>query len=184
MGAPSCRPANWALYPDSERLRRLAQKLDEKQLWPGYLSEHEHAIFHKALRSRDTWSAFLAGQGEPLDPLPKTQENSEENTSEKAADPVTTAFRVRAMLFEFSIRKFFPHGSKEDPMDFDLDEGLPETSQPQVSKPVIKTREIEEDNYDDDEDEQPSSTTLQAPDSSNQDANSSMDSIGRRQRLT
>jgi len=69
-------------------------------------------------------------------------------------------------------------------MDFDLDEGLPETSQPQVSKPVIKTREIEEDNYDDDEDEQPSSTTLQAPDSSNQDANSSMDSIGRRQRLT
>ena len=66
-------------------------------------------------------------------------------------------------------------------MDFDWDEGLPETSQPQVAKSVVKAREIEEDDYDDDEDDgQHPSMIPQAPDPSNQDANSSMDSIGRR----
>jgi hypothetical protein len=189
MAASPRRPAQWALYPDAERLRRLALKLEEKQLWPGYLSEHEHAIFHKALRSRDTWDAFLAGQGEPLDPAPKSQENGdaasspsklEDNAAEKAPDPVTTAFRVRAMLFEFSIRKLFPHGAKEDPMDFDLDDGVAWTGQQDVAKKQVQAREIEEDDYDDDEDDEPSSSmALQPPDSSNPDANSSMDTLGR-----
>jgi hypothetical protein len=191
MAASPRRHAQWALYPDAERLRRLALKLEEKQLWPGYLSEHEHAIFHKALRTRDTWDAFLAGQGEPLDPPPRSQENGEaaaspskleDNAAEKAPDPVTTAFRVRAMLFEFSIRKLFPHGSKEDPMDFDLDEGVTGTGQQEVAKKQVLAREIEEDDYDDDEDDEPSSSmALQPPDSSNPDANSSMDTIGRTQ---
>ena len=189
MAASPRRPAQWALYPDSARLQRLAHKLEEKQLWPGYLSEHEHAIFHKALRSRDTWDAFLAGQGEPLDPPPRPQENGdaaaspskmEESAAEKAPDPVTTAFRVRAMLFEFSIRKLFPHGSKEDPMDFDLDDGESAMGHAEVAKKAVQAREIEEDNYDDDEDDEPSSSmALQLPDSSNPDANSSMDTIGR-----
>jgi hypothetical protein len=84
------------------------------------------------------------------------------------------------MLFEFSIRKLFPHGAKEDPMDFDLDDGVAWTGQQDVAKKQVQAREIEEDDYDDDEDDEPSSSmALQPPDSSNPDANSSMDTLGR-----
>src|SRR5271169_1014155 len=107
---PLLQSNKW-ISPDSERLWKLAHKIEDKQLWAGYLSEQEHSIYRKALRRRDTWTTFLEGHGDPFETgegqdnndvvsgAPKTDDNGE-----KIADPVTTAFRTRVMLFEFAVR--------------------------------------------------------------------------------
>src|SRR5215471_9209206 len=95
------------ISPDSERLWKLANKIEDKQLWAGYLSEQEHSIWRKALRKRETWTAFLEGHGEPLE-TGEGQESGEimngegippktDDNGEKIADPLTTAFRARVM---------------------------------------------------------------------------------------
>lgn len=177
--------SNKWISPDSERLWKLAHKIEDRQLWAGYLSEQEHSIWRKALRRRDTWAAFLEGRGEPFE-TGESQDNTGEivngelktdDNGEKIADPVTTAFRARVMLFEFAVRKLFPPKEGDDLMDFDIDdivESSDKMAEVVAEKP--KTRDIEEDDYDDDEDEPISS--LPVPESSNQDADSSMDNIG------
>ena len=153
---------NW-ISPDSERLWKLAHKIEDKQLWAGYLSEQEHSIWRKALRKRDTWTAFLKGYGEPLE-TGESQENGEivnggegppktDDNGEKIADPVTTAFRARVMLFEFAVRKLYPSPSGDDLMDFDIDDIL-ENAEEKVVEQKPKTRDIEEDDYDADEEDE------------------------------
>jgi hypothetical protein len=174
---------NW-ISPDSERLWKLAHKIEDKQLWAGYLSEQEHSIWRKALRKRDTWTAFLKGHGEPLE-TGESQENGEivnggegppktDDNGEKIADPVTTAFRARVMLFEFAVRKLYPSPSGDDLMDFDIDDIL-ENTEEKVVEQIPKTRDIEEDDYDADEEDE----AMPVVESSNQDPDSSMDNIGR-----
>src|SRR5579859_4930183 len=86
---------------DGERLWKLAHRIEMKQLWAGYLSEQEHSIWRKALRSRDKWDAFLEGHGEGLDPAEAQEGSAHGNgttktgdNGEKVPDPVTTAFRA------------------------------------------------------------------------------------------
>src|SRR5271154_6470289 len=147
--------------PNSERLWKLAHKIEDKQLWAGYLSDAEHSIWRKALRRRDTWNAFLEGRGEAFE-TGESQESGEivngttkaDDNGEKIADPVTTAFRSRVLLFEVSVRKLFPTRTGDNLEEFDIDEISDDVgaAEPVVEKP--KTREIEEDDYDDDEDEE------------------------------
>lgn len=174
--------SNKSTSSDSERLWKLAHKIEDRQLWAGYLSEQEHSIWRKALRKRDSWTAFLEGRGEPFE-TGESQDNGEivngvpktDDNGEKIADPVTTAFRARVMLFDFAVRKLFPSRNGDDLIDFDIDdiaESSEENGEQAVEKP--KTRDIEEDDYDDDEEEEP----MPVPEPSNQDADSSMDNIG------
>lgn len=174
--------SNQWISPDSERLWKLAHRIEDKQLWAGYLSEQEHSIWRKALRKRDTWTAFLEGHGEPLE-TGENQENNEimnegvppktDDNGEKIADPVTTAFRARVMLFEFVVRKLYPSPSGEDLMDFDIDDIL-EDVEAKVMEQKPKTRDIEEDDYDADEEDEP----MPVAESSNHDPDLSMDNIG------
>ena len=179
-------PTNPWPHPDSEHFWRLAHKIEDKQLWAGYLTEQEHTIWRKALRRRDTFTAFLEGRGEPFE-ASEMQESAEtvngapktEDNGEKVTDPVTTAFRARVMLFEASVRKLFPSRTGED-LDFNVDDILEPTDD---AVPLIeekpKTRQVEDDDYDDEDEEEEESTALiPAPQSSNQDADSSMDNIG------
>jgi transcriptional activator SPT7 len=158
--------------------------IEDKQLWAGYLTEQEHTIWRKALLRRETFAAFLQGRGEPVE-NGDGLENSEsvnsapkaDDNGEKVTDAVTTAFRARVMLFEASVRKLFPSRTGED-FDFDVDD-IPDHTEDMVAaieKP--KTREVEEDNYDDDDEEEESTDLIPVPESSNQDADSSMDNIG------
>jgi hypothetical protein len=181
----SANESNPQPNPDSEHFWRLAHKIEDKQLWAGYLTEQEHTIWRKALRRQETFTAFLQGRGEPVE-NGEGLENSEsvngapkaDDNGEKVTDPVTTAFRARVMLFEASVRKLFPSRTGED-FDFDVDD-IPDHTEDTVAaieKP--KTREVEEDNYDDDDDEEEESTALiPVPEPSSQDADSSMDNIG------
>ena len=180
----SANESNPQPNPDSEHFWRLAHKIEDKQLWAGYLTEQEHTIWRKALRRRETFTAFLQGRGEPVE-NGEGLENSEsvngapkaDDNGEKVTDPVTTAFRARVMLFEASVRKLFPSRTGED-FDFDVDD-IPDHTEDTVAaieKP--KTREVEEDNYDDDDEEEESTALIPVPESSNQDADSSMDNIG------
>lgn len=157
----SIGPVKWA-YPDSERLWKLALKIEEKQLWAGYLSEQEHIIWRKALRNKHSWNAFLAGHGEGVDPA-ESQDSADlangvtkvDENVDTVADPVSTAFRARSMLFDCSIRKLFPLEEVDDPMNFDIDDetAIGSASVDAVVEEKPKTREIEDDNYDDDDDE-------------------------------
>lgn len=178
-------PTNPWPHPDSEHFWRLAHKIEDKQLWAGYLTEQEHTIWRKALRRRDTFTTFLEGRGEPSE-AGEMQESAEtvngapktEDNGEKVTDPVTTAFRARVMLFEASVRKLFPSRTGED-LDFNVDDILEPTDDAVLAieeKP--KTRQVEDDDYDDEDEEEEESTALiPAPQSSNQDADS-MDNIG------
>src|SRR5579862_1180340 len=180
----SSGPSKWA-YPDSERLWKLAHKIEERQLWAGYLSEQEHMIWRKALRNKDTWVAFLAGHGEGLDPN-ETQDTVDianvtskaGGNGDKGADPVNTAFRARAMLFDCSIRQLFPSRAADDLMNFDIEDQ--DGNDNQISNAIVdnkpKTREIEEDNYDEDEDEASGSAAPLA--SETQDGDNSIDNLG------
>jgi hypothetical protein len=106
--------------------------------------------------------------------VPKTDDNGE-----KIADPVTTAFRTRVMLFEFAVRKLFPSRNGDDFMELDIDdvgESTPDKAEAVVEKP--KTRDIEEDNYDDEDEEEGTTAVALVPKSSTQDADSSLDNIG------
>jgi len=173
-------------HPDSEHFWRLAHKIEDKQLWAGYLTEQEHTIWRKALRERRTFTAFLEGQAEPVE-TGESQETEEtvngapkaDDNGEKVTDPVTTAFRARIMLFEGSVRKLFPSRTGED-FDFNVDDIVESTDDavlPNEEKP--KTRQVEEDNYDDeDEEEQESTALISVPQLSTQDADSSVDNIG------
>src|SRR5271169_3958194 len=104
---PLLQSNKW-ISPDSERLWKLAHKIEDKQLWAGYLSEQEHSIYRKALRRRDTWTAFLEGHGEPFEMGESLEnhnntgdggadtggggrESKADDNGEKSADPVTTA---------------------------------------------------------------------------------------------
>jgi hypothetical protein len=173
---------------DGERLWKLAHRIEAKQLWAGYLSEQEHAIWRKALRSRDYWDAFLEGHGEGIDPVEaqvtETQANGATkngDNGEKVADPVTTAFRARVMLYEASVRKLFPTRLNDDFMDFvidDITDNVENQPTPAIEEKP-KTREIEEDNYDDEEDEEQSSEALvQINGSSTLDGDTSLDNLG------
>jgi hypothetical protein len=147
-------PIAWS-WNDPEQLWKLAHKLEETQLWAGYLSENEHSIWRKALRARDTWSEFLGGCGEGID-VSASQDSSESTTKdgdngEKSVDPVTTAFRARMMLFEPSVRKLFPPQTGEDLMDFDI-EAISGGVQVDLPEERPKARDIEEDDYDDNDD--------------------------------
>jgi len=177
-------PSKWA-YPDPERLWKVAHKIEEKQLWAGYLSEQEHIIWRKALRSKDAWNVFLSGHGEGLDPEESQDSvdiangtNKSGGNSDKPPDPVSTAFRARSMLFDSSIRKLFPSQSGDDLMNFDFEDI--EAEERNMVNGVVehkpKTREIEEDDYDEDEDEA-SSTTVQQT-SIVQATDTSMDNLG------
>jgi len=154
-----------APHSDTEGLWRLALKIEEKHLWAGYLSEAEHFLWRKALKSLDSWDEFLEGRAEPLEINERSDErehgggndNSEtEHGSESIVDPVTTAFRARVLLCEPAIRKLFPSPAGEDPFDFDLHElgvdALEKAEERAEEKP--KTRDIEEDNYDDDDEDE------------------------------
>ena len=185
----SASESNSPLHRGSERFWRLAHKIEDKQLWAGYLTEQEHTIWRKALQRQETFSAFLAGRGEPVD-TGETHENNEpvngtpkaDDISEKVTDPVTTAFRARVMLFETSVRKLFPSRTGEG-LDFNVDEiaePTPDAVPAAPEKP--KTREVDEDNYDDEDDDEESTALITVPESSNQKADSSMDNIGRSHR--
>jgi hypothetical protein len=182
----STNESNPESHLHSQHFWRLAHKIEDKQLWAGYLTEQEHIIWRKALRRQETFSAFLEGRGEPVE-NGEIQENVEnlngapkaDDNGEKVTDPVTTAFRARLLLFEASVRKLFPSRTGED-FDFDVDD-IPDPTEDAV--PIIeekpKTRQVEEDNYDDEDDEEEESTALiPVPEPSNQDADSSMDNIG------
>lgn len=172
---------------DDEALWKLARRIEEKQLWAAYLSEQEHALWREALRRRDTWDAFLKGRGEAMDPARGHDGAGEhvngttkaEDNGEKVADPVTTAFRARAMLFEASIRKLYPSQSNDESLDFDMSDVSDEReSQAQLvieEKPNI--RKIEDDNYDDLE-EQDSMTLVQPSGPSSQNDENSMNNLG------
>lgn len=171
--------------PELERFWTLAHKIEEKQLWVGYLSEQEHAIWRKALRQRDKWDAFIEGHGEPFD-LGENQENGENGdgttksqNGERITDPVTAAFRARILLLDHSVRKLFPNRVVEDPMDFGLDDlnANPNEDVNLVDEQKPKTRDIEEDNYDDDE-EETTGTALSIQATSIQDGDSSLENIG------
>ena len=178
----SANESNPQPNPDSEPFWRLAHKIEDKQLWAGYLTEQQHTIWRKALLGRETFTAFLQGRGEPVE-NGEGLENSEsvngapkaDDNGEKVTDPVTTAFRARVMLFEASVRKLFPSRTGED-FDFDVDD-IPDHTEDTVAaieeKP--KPREVEEDNYDDDDEEEESTALIPVPEPSNQDADSSMD---------
>jgi len=180
----SLEESNKWISPDSERLWKLAHKIEDKQLWAGYLSEQEHSIWRKALRKRDTWTAFLEGHGEPLE-TGESQDTNEigngaeggppksDDNGEKIADPVTIAFRARVMLSEFALRKLYPSPSVDDLMDFDIDQTL-ENTEERVADQKPKTRDIDEDDYDADDEDEP----VPIADGSNQDPDSSMDNIG------
>jgi hypothetical protein len=181
------RSRKW-IYPDSERLWRLAHKIEEKQLWAGYLSEQEHLIWRKALLRRDTWNSFLEGRGEPIE-IGDGQDTGEtangatksDDNTEKIPDPVSTAFRARVMLFESSVRNMFPSRTGEEPMDFDVDELSENVDEKKelVIPEKPKTRDIEEDNYDDDDDEEDDTMNLMVVHvPSSQDADSSLYNIG------
>jgi hypothetical protein len=176
------------IFSDSDQFWKLARKIEEKQLWAGYLSEQEHSIWRKALRGQDSWKAFLNGHGEPIE-IGESQDGGElvngatksDDNGEKIVDPVTTAFRARVMLFESAVRKLFPPATGDDPMDSDVDDALEiiahKPDPAMEEKP--KTRDIEEDNYDDEEEEKDiGPVPILEP--SNRDADSSMDQIGNR----
>jgi len=173
---------------DRERLWKLAQRIEAKQLWAGYLSEQEHSIWRKALRSRDNWEAFLEGHGEGLDPAEtqdgETQTNGAAKTGdngEKVPDPITTVFRARVMLYEASVRKLFPSRTNDDFLDFDIDDMTDnvESQHTQAIEEKPKTRDIDEDNYDDDDDEEETSESLvKVNGSSTVDGDNSMDNLG------
>ena len=171
--------------PESERFWKLAHKIEEKQLWAGYLSEQEHAIWRKALRQRDKWDAFIEGHGEPFD-FGENQENGENGDAttksqngEKITDPVTTAFRARILLLEYSVRQLFPNRAVEDPVDFVLDDfnANPNESINLVIEQKPKTRDIEEDNYDDEE-EETTGAALSIQVTTMRDGDSSLENIG------
>lgn len=172
---------------DGERLWKLAQRIEMKQLWAGYISEQEHSIWRKALRSRDKWDAFLDGHGEGIDPAEAQEGDAQVNgtaktgdNGEKSADPVTTAFRVRVMLYEASVRKLFPSRTNDDFMDFEIDD-ITDNAESQGTLAIEekpKAREIDEDNYDDEEEEESSGTLVQVNGSSTQDGDTSMDNLG------
>lgn len=179
------RSKKW-IYPDSERLWRLAHKIEEKQLWAGYLSEQEHLIWKIALRRRDTWDLFLEGRGEPIE-TGEVQDTGEtangatkpDEGAEKIADPISAAFRARVMLFESSVRNIFPSRNRDESMEFEVDELSENVDDKKelVIPEKPKTRDIDEDNYDDDdEDDTMDLMVVQGP--SNQDADSSLDNIG------
>lgn len=152
-------PSKW-LYPDSERLWKLAHKIEERQLWAGYLSEQEHLVWRKALRDREKWVTFLEGRGEPLEmsdgqDATGSTDSAIRVSSEKDVDPVTTAFRVRAMLSEATVRTLFPSSSVDDFLDFHLDDDIDNMDKVardgQQERP--QARNIDEENYDDDDEE-------------------------------
>ena len=155
---------NGTPHSDTERLWRLALKIEEKHLWAGYLSEAEHFLWRKALGSLDSWYEFLEGRAEPLEVNERSDDREQgsgndtsksENNSESIADPVTTAFRARVLLYEPAVRKLFPSTTGEDPFDFDLDElGVEGSEKVEPAEEKPKTRDIEEDNYDDDDEEE------------------------------
>lgn len=151
--ASSDRPQNES-WNDPERLWKLAQKVEERQLWAGYLSEQEHGIWRKAIRRRETWNEFLEGHGEAIE-MGESQDgggsasgNKDGENGEKVADPVSIAFRARDMLFDLSVNKLFP--SNPGDMMFNVDAEETATLE-EPEKP--KTRDIEEDDYDDDEED-------------------------------
>jgi transcriptional activator SPT7 len=177
-------PSKWA-YPDTERLWKVAHDIEERQLWAGYLSEQEHIIWRKALRNKDAWDAFLSGHGEGLDPVENQDSadvangtNKAEGNSDKHPDAVTTSFRARSMLFDCSVRKLFPSRIGGDLMNFDID-GENDVNG-HLAESVVeekpKTRDIEEDDYDEDEDEASGTTAPQS--SSLQAADTSSDQLG------
>jgi hypothetical protein len=144
-----------------EKSRTLAQRIEEKQLWAGYLSEQEHIIWRKALQTQDTWNEFLLGHGEPIESV-VNQDSGEmingltktDDNGGKPTDPVSTAFRARFMLSEASVRKLFPSQTPDEWSDLIIDDG-PDSDDVQAKPPPPEqaTRHIEEDNYDDDEEE-------------------------------
>jgi hypothetical protein len=159
---PSSSAAKTGTLPlDSARLWTLANKIEEKQLWAGFLSEQEHVLYRTALlRGRDAWDAFLEGRIDHVgEQEQETNGTALVKTGEKAPDGLATAFRVRNMLFDCYIRRLFPARTGDDLMDFELDVRDTGTlTKPLEEKP--KTREIEEDNYDDEEEEEePSAPT-------------------------
>jgi hypothetical protein len=177
--ASSDRPIkSWA---EPERLWKLAHKIEDSQLWASFLSEQEHAIWRKSIRARETWDEFLEGRGELVE-MGASQDSGgsvkDGENGEKITDPVTTAFRARVMLYESVVRKMFPSGTGDDPLDFDLDE-ISGHVKDNVNKPEDKpkARDIEEDNYDDDEEED-DTVNITVPDLPSHDGDSSLDSIG------
>lgn len=170
---------------DGEGLWKLAKRIEEKQVWAGYLSEQEHAIWREALRKRNTWEEFLKGRGESIDPAQGHDggENANatskaEDNSEKVTDPVTAAFRARVMLFEASVRKLFPTRASDEFLDFDIDDTLDNSeSRELVIEEKPKTREIEEDDYDDDEEQGPMAL-VHASELSSQNDENSMNNLG------
>ena len=180
----SIGPVKWA-YPDSERLWKLALKIEEKQLWAGYISEQEHIIWRKALRNKDSWNIFLAGHGEGVDPA-ESQDHGDlangvtkvDENMDTVADPVSTAFRARSMLFDCSIRKLFPLEEADDPMNFDIDDdtAIDGTLVDAVVAEKPKTREIEDDNYDDDDEIAGGGMAQQAQ--AVEDGDNSLDNLG------
>jgi hypothetical protein len=180
-------PDKW-IYAESERFWKLAHKIEEKQLWAGYLSEQEHSIWRAALRGRGTWNAFLEGHGEPLETGDSQEVNGNvngttkegdngEKIGEKIADPVSTAFRARVMLFEASVRNLFPSRTADEFIAFDVDDELDNLEVEPVLEEKPKTRDIEEDNYDDEEEDE-MTALIPVPEPSNQDGDSSLDNIG------
>jgi hypothetical protein len=165
-------------WTDPERLWKLAHKIEDSQLWASFLSEQEHAIWRKSICTRETWDEFLEGRGELVEMQDSGGSAKDGENGEKIPDPVTTAFRARVMLYESAVRKMFPSGTGDDPFDFDIDEisghGKDNVDIPE-DKP--KARDIEEDNYDDDEDEN-DAVNITVPELPSHDGDSSLDNIG------
>jgi hypothetical protein len=181
--ASSDRPPNES-WNDPETLWKLAQKVEERQLWAGYLSEQEHGIWRKAIRRRETWNEFLEGRGEAIE-MGESQDgggsasgNKDGENGEKVADPVSIAFRARDMLFDFSVNRLFPPSNAEDMMfDVDAVSGEDEAATTTLEEPEKpKTRDIEEDDYDDDEEDAAVAVVVPEPPSQNEDT--SLDNIG------
>jgi hypothetical protein len=171
-----------------ERLWKLAQRIEEKQLWASYLSEQEHIIWRKALQRKDTWDDFLLGHGEDTESMENHNTGGDINglptktgdNGGKVTDPVTTAFRARFMLSEASVRDLFPSQTPDnwteilinDTSDFTTLEDNPV----QDKKPTI--RYLEEDNYDDEKEEEVTPTAIVTLDPSNQEPTMSADNFG------
>jgi hypothetical protein len=171
-------------WPDPERLWKVAQKVEEKQLWAAFLSEQEHTIWRKSLRRPETWSEFLDGRGEPIESAASQDSGGiadgitkDGQNGEKVADPVSTAFRTRMMFSDLSLKKLFPPQSGKDSIGLDVDlypENIEEKVEPPEEKP--KARDIEEDDYDDDDED--ADVNISVPELPQQDGDSSMDTIG------
>jgi hypothetical protein len=145
-----------------ERLWKLAQRIEEKQLWAGYLSEQEHIIWRKALQRKDTWDDFLLGHGEDTESMENHNIGGDVNglltktgdNAGKVTDPVSTAFRARFMLSEASVRNLFPSQTPDNWTEIlinDTSDTTHEDNPVLGKKPTI--RYLEEDNYDDEKEE-------------------------------